>query len=65
MTVDDFIIAGRAALERWPDTDLFLVPSKGFDSRSATSMARRLTKWPRVLDALSGLSRKTAPSMPR
>ena len=32
LMVDDFISAGRAALERWPDTDLFLVPSKGFDS---------------------------------
>jgi hypothetical protein len=32
LMVDDLIHAGRAALERWPDTDLFLVPSAGFDS---------------------------------
>jgi hypothetical protein len=32
LMVDDFIHAGRAALKRWPDTDLFLVPSIGFDS---------------------------------
>ena len=32
LMVDDFVHAGRAALERWPDTDLFLVPSVGFDS---------------------------------
>jgi uncharacterized Fe-S cluster-containing radical SAM superfamily protein len=32
LMVDDFISAGRAALERWPETDLFLVPSAGFDS---------------------------------
>jgi len=32
LMVDDLIHAGRAALERWPDADLFLVPSIGFDS---------------------------------
>ena len=32
LMVDDFVHAGRAALKRWPDTDLFLVPSVGFDS---------------------------------
>lgn len=32
LLVDDFVHAGRTALERWPDTDLFLVPSAGFDS---------------------------------
>jgi hypothetical protein len=32
LMVDDFVHAGQAALERWPDTDLFLVPSTGFDS---------------------------------
>ena len=32
LMVDDFVHAGRAALKRWPDTDLFLVPSAGFDS---------------------------------
>ena len=32
LLVDDFVHAGRTALERWPDTDLFLVPSTGFDS---------------------------------
>jgi hypothetical protein len=32
LMVDDFVHAGRVALERWPDTDLFLVPSVGFDS---------------------------------
>jgi uncharacterized Fe-S cluster-containing radical SAM superfamily protein len=31
LMVDDFVHAGRAALERWPDTDLFLVPEAGFD----------------------------------
>lgn len=31
LMVDDFVQAGRAALNRWPDTDLFLVPSAGFD----------------------------------
>ena len=32
LMVDDFVQAGRLALERWPDADLFLVPSVGFDS---------------------------------
>lgn len=32
LMADDFVHAGRAALELWPDTDLFLVPSAGFDS---------------------------------
>ena len=32
LMVDDFTSAARAALERWPDADLFLVPSAGFDS---------------------------------
>jgi uncharacterized Fe-S cluster-containing radical SAM superfamily protein len=31
LMVEDFVQAGRAALERWPDTDLFLVPDAGFD----------------------------------
>jgi uncharacterized Fe-S cluster-containing radical SAM superfamily protein len=31
LMVDDFVQAGRSALERWPDTDLFLVPTIGFD----------------------------------
>jgi hypothetical protein len=32
LMVDDFLVAGRAVLERWPETDLLLVPAKGFDS---------------------------------
>jgi hypothetical protein len=32
LMVDDFVHAGRVALERWPDTDLFLIPVAGFDS---------------------------------
>jgi len=31
LMVPDFIEAGRRALERWPDTDLFLVPKTPFD----------------------------------
>jgi uncharacterized Fe-S cluster-containing radical SAM superfamily protein len=32
LMVDDLIHAGRTTLERWPDADLFLVPTAGFDS---------------------------------
>lgn len=32
LMVSDFIAAGRAALDRWPETDLFLVPAAGVDS---------------------------------
>jgi hypothetical protein len=32
LMVEDFVAAGRAALERWPETDLILVPTTGFDS---------------------------------
>lgn len=31
LMVDDFVQAGRAAMERWPDASLFLVPSAGLD----------------------------------
>ncbi len=31
LMVDDFIKAGRAALENWPDTELILVPKEPFD----------------------------------
>ena len=31
LMVDDFIRAGRAALEQWPDTELILVPKEPFD----------------------------------
>lgn len=32
LMTDDLVHAGRSALERWPDTDLFLVPARPFDS---------------------------------
>ncbi len=32
LMADDFVAAGRAALDRWPGADLFLVPSNPFDS---------------------------------
>jgi hypothetical protein len=32
LMVEDFVAAGLKALERWPDTDLFLIPSEPFDS---------------------------------